>query len=115
MNGGENQYEQMTGDQSTPIKLYSPFTIETPPILIKPEERQRLRQQLFTSPRNQLRNDIENLQSRIEHLNLMAKNIVPNQYRQTNHHDDDNENERQSSVEKSSKRLIMFQSEESLI
>ncbi|OTF82594.1 hypothetical protein BLA29_003822, partial [Euroglyphus maynei] len=103
-NGCENQYEIM--DRSTPIKLYSPFTIDTPPVLIKPEDRQRLRQQLFTSPSNQLRNDIENLKSGIEHLNLMANRMNRNGQTKI-----DGKNVEQSTT----KRLLMFQSDESLI
>lgn len=124
---GENQYEEMNDEQSsTPIKLYSPFTIETPPsmIMIKPEDRQRLRQQLFTSPRNQIKNDIENLQTGIEYLNLMANKIVPNQYRKkiehsnSNDQNEDDDDERKQSIHqstKTTKRLLMFQSKESLI
>ncbi|KAH9413462.1 hypothetical protein DERP_007938 [Dermatophagoides pteronyssinus] len=124
---GENQYEEMNDEQSsTPIKLYSPFTIETPPpmIMIKQEDRQRLRQQLFTSPRNQIKNDIENLQTGIEYLNLMANKIVPNQYRKqiehsnSNDQNDDDDDERKQSIHqstKTTKRLLMFQSKESLI
>ncbi|KAF7495592.1 hypothetical protein SSS_02583 [Sarcoptes scabiei] len=71
-------YNQIT-NVPTPVKLYSPFSIETPPANVE-KERLKLRQQLFTSPSNKIKKDLIDLSKDIERLNMMTDRI-PERYR----------------------------------
>ncbi|KAI2811646.1 hypothetical protein BLOT_002824 [Blomia tropicalis] len=73
-------------NEPTPIKLYSPFTIESPPIVASKkymEDRDKLRQHLFASPQNKIRQDVEQLESGLNELNLLTRKLE-NSYKQSN-------------------------------
>ncbi|KAH9391052.1 hypothetical protein TYRP_006644 [Tyrophagus putrescentiae] len=66
-------------EQPTPVKLYSPFTFESPACSkVTPEERLRIRQQLFASPTNRIGQDVANLETGIEELNFLAQRVETN-------------------------------------